>query len=239
MTPRDEGFGLIYMIDSARHAPKISEVKVSTVSRLGLTLVIAACVALSGCNPTGAKSQAPSPGKEAKGAAPVAQTANPGEPVTGGGWQAGPWQPGANIVGETMYWDDGRGQYLRFSCSDELFAVEARLSMTVTGKPPRGRLYFGGGSNDGQAKVYSGLSSQHQMDNTFVLFPPFTAAFLKVLESSKNLTVEIDESRITPNPPPKNVLKSFIAGCGNWKLADRVTALENLPFPKNETANGP
>lgn len=222
------------MTKFAGNAPRIPEVKISTVSRLGLTLVIAACVALSGCNPSGAKSQTPSPGKEAKGAAPVAQASNPGEPVRVDGWIEGP-----NSDDETMYWDDGRGQYLEFVCSEDSFVVVAGPSKTVTGGPKRGRLYLGGGSNDGQAKVYSGNIDLHKIDNSFYLYLTFTEEFLKNLESSKNIMVEVGESRITPNPPPESVLKSFIAACGNWRKSDKGAAPENLPFPKTETPNGP
>jgi formylglycine-generating enzyme required for sulfatase activity len=204
------------------------------VSRLGLALVIAACVVLGGCNPTGAKSQAPSPGKEAKGAASVAQTANPGDPVRVGGWIEGP-----NSDDETMYWDDDRGQYLQFVCSEDSFGVGARPSKTVTGSPKKGRLYLGGGSNDGQAKVYSGNIDLQKIDSSYYLFLPFTEKLLKDIGSSKNLMVEVGESRITPNPPPENVLKSFIAACGNWRMSDKRAVPENLPFPKIETPNGP
>ncbi|WP_419318977.1 formylglycine-generating enzyme family protein [Caulobacter sp. ErkDOM-E] len=222
------------MIKFAGHAPRIPEAKVSTVSRLGLTLVIAACVALSGCNPAGAKAQAPSPGKNAKGAAPVAQTPNPGEIVREGDWDSGP-----NNDDQTMSWDDGLGQYLLFACSDGDFTVVGRSSNTVTGMPKKGRLYLGDGSNEIQAKVYSEKVDLFKGDNSFYLSIPFTAAFLKDLESSKKLTVEVGESLITPNLPPENVLKNFVAGCGNWSLSDKVAAPENLPFPKIKTPNGP
>lgn len=222
------------MIKSVSHAPRLSEAKVSTVSRLGLIWAIAACVALSGCNPAGAKSQAPGPGQEAKGAAPVSQAANPGESLREGGWVSGP-----NSDDETMFWDDGLGQYLQFVCSDGDFTVVGRSSKTVTGAPKTGRLYLGDDRNSLQAKVYSGKVDLFRGDNSFYLSMPFAAAFLKDIELSKKLTLEVGESRITPNPPPEDVLKSFIAGCGNWSLSDKVAAPENLPFPKIETPDGP
>lgn len=231
---RDEDFGCIYMTKSDGHVLRLPEPKASIVSRLGLSLVVAACVALSGCNPTGAKSHAPSPGKEAKGAAPVAQTPNPGKPPTGE-----VWVEGRNSDDETMIWEDGLGQYLSFVCSDDNFTVEARFSKTVTDKQKLGRLYLGDGGHDERAKVYSDKVEVKGNDNTFYLFAPFNAAFLEDLEATKKMTVEVGGSRITPNPPPENVLKAFIAECGHWQMSDKVTAPERLPFPAMETPNSP
>ncbi|WP_233279791.1 formylglycine-generating enzyme family protein [Caulobacter vibrioides] len=164
----------------------------------------------------------------------MAQTPNPGKPPTGGVWVEGP-----NSDDETMIWEDGLGQYLSFVCFDEHFTVEALFSKTVTGKSKLGRLYLGDGSNDGHAKVYSDKAEVKGYNNSFYFFVPFTAAFLEDLEATKKMTVEVGGSRITPNPPPENVLKAFIAGCGNWQLSDEVSAPENLPFPAIETANSP
>lgn len=223
-----------YMMKSIGRAPRFSTNTSSILSGFCLSLVIAACVALSGCNPMGTKSQAPTPNKNDTAEASAAQGPST-TVVTNEGWVTGP-----NSDHEIMFWKDGLGQNLEFRCADEVFTVQSLSAKTVKGAPNKGRLYLGDASIKAQAKVYSGKANEVGWNNSFYFSVPFTDTFLKDLETAHKIVVEVGQSRVTPNMPPESVLKEFITECNTrWEKSKTEIAPEILPFPEDETVNAP